>query len=313
MSHAYRSAYEQLVGARLAEMKLARETLAPLLPRLRSIRSARMARALAGGVGLAGAAWTVGCAIVGDDASPTYALLGSGLAAVATYVLARGALAIAGASERARRWELPRLTGALDVDLARIDASSPLPALRQRLDALEVWSTTLPLAAISLLMPLTLHYLFLAAADPTSAESFARWIRISMVIVGHAHLALMALAIAFGRKLTRLSSEGLGLLSIHREWARAWGIAILVAAMPGVLLIAVPPLLSAVTGIVFIPFMFALTRRRLLNERATFDLAEEASTLRFDRDVRVAPLSVEEADSIALGVLEEPQPQRAAG
>ncbi|MBX3202020.1 MAG: hypothetical protein KF894_28045 [Labilithrix sp.] len=313
MSHAYRSAYEQLVGVRLAEMKLARETVTPLLPRLRSIRSARLARALAGAVGLAGAAWTVVCAIVGDDGSPTYALLGSLLAAVATYVLARGALAIAGAGVRARGWELPRLTGALDVDLARIDASSPLPALRQRLDALEVWSTTLPLAALSLLMPLTLHYLFLAVVDPSSAESFARWVRLSMVIVGHAHLALMALAIAFGRKLTRLSSEGIGALSIHREWARAWGIVILVAAMPGVLLIAVPPLLSAVTGLVFIPLMFILTRRRLMKERSALDLAEEASTLRSGHDVRVAPLSVEEADAIALGELEEPHAQRALG
>ncbi|MBX3262243.1 MAG: hypothetical protein KF782_21330 [Labilithrix sp.] len=313
MSHAYRSAYEQIVGARLAETKLARETVAPLLPRLSSLRAARLARALAGAVGLAGAACTVVCAIVGDEGSPTHALLGAGLAAVATYLLARGVLAIAGREARARGWELPRLTGVLDADLARIDASSPLPALRRRLDALEVWSTTLPLAAASLLAPLTLHYAFMAVTDSTSAESFSWWIRVSMVVVGHAHLALMALAIAFGRKLTTLSSERLRALSIHREWARAWGIVILVAAMPGILLLAVPPLLTALTGIAFIPLMFALARRRLMNERAALDLAEEASTVHVAADVRVAPLTAEESEWVALAAVEERPAERAHG
>ncbi|MBX3223387.1 MAG: hypothetical protein KF795_22940 [Labilithrix sp.] len=306
MSNAYRSAYHHIVGVRLAETKLARETVVPLLPRLRAIRSARIARALAGGVGIAGAVCLTASALLTSDGTPTHVLLGAGAASVATYLLARVVLGVAGSFRQARGWTLPRLTGELDADLARIDASNPLHPLARHLGALEAWSTTLPLAAISLLLPLTLHYAFISVTGAETAESFARWIRISLVIVGHAHLALMALAIAFGRKLSRLGGEGLATLSIHREWARAWGIVILVSAMPGLFLLAVPPILTAITGIAFIPFMFALTRRRLMNERATLELAEEATTARVAGDLRVAPSSLEEADWLELAAVDGP-------
>ena len=58
MSDAYRSAYQHLSGLRLAEMKLAHETMEPLLPSLEGMRAARIARVLAGGVGVAGALLT---------------------------------------------------------------------------------------------------------------------------------------------------------------------------------------------------------------------------------------------------------------
>ena len=124
MSDAYRSAYQHLIGLRLAEMKLAHETVEPLLPSLDATRAARIARALAGGVGIAGAIVMVLLACVGDVAAPTYALLGSGIAGIGTYALARIALAIRAASRR-RTLPMPTLTGALDEDLARIDASDP--------------------------------------------------------------------------------------------------------------------------------------------------------------------------------------------
>ncbi len=303
MSSAYRSAYHHLVGVRLAEMKLARETVEPLLPRLRSIRAARIARALAGGVGITGAIMTAICACIDDGGGAvTYALLGSGAAALTAYALARFLLAFG----RAHEWTLPRLTGELDADLARIESSNPFLPIARGLQALEVWSTTLPLAALSLLMPLTLHYAALALLDSTSAESFAGWIRISLVIVGHAHLALAALAVAFGRRLTKLTGEGIGSLSIHRAWARAWGITIVVSAVPGLLLLAVPPILTAITGLAFIPFMFVFMRRRVMDERSAKELAEEATTARIAADAGAQLAALEEVDWAEVAAPEVP-------
>ncbi|MBN9167651.1 MAG: hypothetical protein BGO98_25415 [Myxococcales bacterium 68-20] len=301
MSSAYRSAYHHLVGVRLAEMKLARETVEPLLPRLRSIRAARIARALAGGVGIAGAIMTAVCACL-DGYGVTYALLGSGAAALTTYVLARLLFAFGGAHE----WTLPKLTGELDADLSRIESSNPFRPIARDLQALEVWSTTLPLAALSLLMPLTLHYGALALVAQTSPASFAGWIRISLVIVGHAHLALAGLAVAFGRKLTKLTGEGIASLPIHRAWARTWAITNAVSAVPGLLLLAVPPVLTAITGLAFIPFMFVFMRRRLMNERSAIELAEEATTARIAADAGAQLEALAEVDWAEVAAPEAP-------
>jgi len=292
MSSAYRSAYHHLVGVRLAEMKLARETVEPLLPRLRSIRAARIARALAGGVGIAGAIMTAVCACL-DGYGVTYALLGSGAAALTTYVLARLLFAFGGAHE----WTLPKLTGELDADLSRIESSNPFRPIARDLQALEVWSTTLPLAALSLLMPLTLHYGALALVAQTSPASFAGWIRISLVIVGHAHLALAGLAVAFGRKLTKLTGEGIASLPIHRAWARTWAITNAVSAVP---------VLTAITGLAFIPFMFVFMRRRLMNERSAIELAEEATTARIAADAGAQLEALAEVDWAEVAAPEAP-------
>jgi hypothetical protein len=294
MSDAYRSPYQHLIGLRLAEMKLARETVEPLLPSLRAIGAARIARAVAGGVGIFGTIATVVLACVGDRADPTYALVGSGLGVIGTYVLVRTSLAIGGAL-LPKRLPLPKLTGMLQEDLARIDASDPLHPIYRQVAALEVWSTALPLVALSLLMPLTLHYAFLALFGTESAGDFGTWIRISMIVVGHAHLALMGMAIAFARKMRRSTSEDLGAMRIHREWAKAWGLAIGVSALPGVVLLAVPPILSAITGLVFIPLMFVLMRRCVMNERALLERAEEAVHVRVDDTAAPAVTALEEA------------------
>ncbi len=290
MSHAYRSAYQHIVGMRLAEMKLAREMLEPILPRLRSVRAARIARILAGSVGLAAAAAMVLVACIGDDGESTYALIGGGTAAITTYLVVRLFLGI---GFRRFTRPVPKLTGDLDEDLARIAASDPLREVERRFDSLELWSTALPLAAISLLMPLTLHYTFMATTLQEPPAIFGKWIAISLVIVGHAHLALMAQAIAFARKMRTATAESLAQMRIHREWAKAWGITIGVAALPGALLVGIPPLLTAITGLAFIPFMFALMRRRVMSERSVLELAAEAVHVRVDADA--APAALEEA------------------
>jgi hypothetical protein len=306
MTQAYRSAYEHIVGTRLAEMKLAQEMVEPFLPRLRSVRSARVARVIAGSVGIVAAIVMVLCACLDDGGAATKALIGGAGAAAGSYVLVRAILAFRGVFGKAPAWKSPKLTGQLDADLACIDASNPLRALSRRLGGLEVWSAALPLAAISLLAPLTLHCLFCAVTSASeSATAFAKWIRISLLIVGHAHLTLMGLAIAFSRKMARLNLDELARMPIHHEWAKALGITVGVSAVPGVILLGIPPVLCALTGIAFVPFMFALMRRRILNERATMALAEEANIVRIARDPIAATTALEEANWSELDAPEE--------
>ncbi len=295
MSSAYRSAYHHLVGMRLAALRRTQEEVEPVLPRLRRVGAARLARAAAGTVGLAAAAATVAGAFR-DDGGATYALIGGGLLAMCAYVGVRALAAFGGLFVRRGRWRIPELTGQLDVDLARIDASHPTAALARRVERLEIWSTALPLAAISLLAPLTLHFLvgllFGWTSSPyrSTAEEFTTWLRISLVIVGHAHLALMACAIAFARKMKRLDTLGVAGLMIHAEWAKALGIAVAVAAVPGIILLALPPVIAALTGLVFVPAAFISTRRRVLDERAVVALASEPA-----EHTRVAPDAAEVA------------------
>lgn len=296
MSHAYRSAYQQMIGMRLAEMKVAREMVEPLLPRLRSVRAARTARALAGAVGIAGAFAMPVFAVTGDEAAPTYALLGAAGAALGTYAVARALFGLAGSFVR-RTLRMPALTGDLEADLARLDASDPRRAIDRTVDSLEVWSTALPLGALSLLTPLMLHYAFVCVGGSETAAGFGRWIRLSLVIVGHAHLALMALAIRFARKMQRADAEDLAQMSIHREWLVAWLVTVVVSAVPGVLLLAVPPILTTITGLAFIPFMFALMRRVVINERSALELADEAVNVRIAPDAAVAAAALEHVGS----------------
>jgi hypothetical protein len=289
MSYAYRSAYEHIVGMRLAETRLASEALEPMQPQFRAIRSARIARALAGGVGIVGVLCMIAFAAFDDGEGVTYALLGSVAASLATYALVRAGLEIANTVRSKARLALltpsPRLTGQLDADIAAIDASHPLVEVARRLASVELWSTALPLAAISLLAPLTLHFGF--ASMTSSITDFGKWIRISLVIVGHAHLALLALSILFARRMAKSDFQALAAMSIHREWAKVWGLTIAVSAVPGALLLGVPPVLTALTGIAFIPLMFVLMHRRIMKERATLALAEEVS-LRAATDSRPA-------------------------
>ena len=295
MSMAYRSAYQHIVGTRLAEMRLAKDAVEPLLPRLRRVHTARVARVVAGSVGIASTlAAAVGALFDDRGSSASTAVVGGAAAVVGAYAVTRALLAVGGLFVGSPRFAIPTLTGELDTDLARIDASSPLAKTLARLDRLEVYSTALPLAAISLLAPLTLHFAFSAIVLEKSLHDFADWIRISFIIVGHAHIALMCASVAFARKMKRMDTPALAAMPITREWARALGIAVLVAAMPGIILFLIPPLLALFTGLAFVPFMFVLMRRRVLNERAAMALVEE-SRLRVAVDLETTPTALDEA------------------
>lgn len=125
----------------------------------------------------------------------------------------------------------------------------------------ELASLSLPLVAAALLGPLTLHApFFLGATRP--AHEFGQWILLSAMIVGHAHLAFAHFAHRYARKLT--SGQPLG----TEPALKTWGKTILVSAIPGILLMGIPPIITAVTGIFVVAPMFYWVRRTFQRERA---------------------------------------------
>lgn len=95
-------------------------------------------------------------------------------------------------------------------------------------------------------------------------------IGLSVVLVGHAHLALLVCAVRWAFTLrTRATAElrvGLG-----RAWGKALAISAGIACLPGAVLLGIPPLLVAVTGLLFVPFMYFGTARILASERIALE------------------------------------------
>jgi hypothetical protein len=270
MSSAYRSAYDHIVGLKRDEVREARELIAPQLPGLRDIVQARISRVIGGiaGIGAAAAMCWYAATTPARDEAATYALLFGMIGLGMSWAISRGLLAVRGKFQRLRAE--PELTGQLERDLALLDESdlrNEVRALEQRADKLETASIALPFAGLTVLTPLFLPWLFAAIFLSESTRDYSEWIRISLVIVGHAHVALAVLGYLFARKLHRSTIEAIAGVRIHREWAKIWLITIGVSCLPGIVLILVPPILVALTGLAFIPLMVLGLHHAVLQER----------------------------------------------
>jgi hypothetical protein len=169
------------------------------------------------------------------------------------------------------------LSGDPGADLAHLEATDPL---RSACDVAMRWeraSTALPLAAMSLLAPLTLHaivWLVLAHPSPDdiprSFQDFGVWIGLSALIVGHSHLAVLVCSVRWGRRLRSVPTADL-LLGSNRRWGVPLLWAAGLACLPGLLLVAVPPVLTLVTGMLFIPLMYWWTVHTVQRERVALD------------------------------------------
>jgi hypothetical protein len=162
--------------------------------------------------------------------------------------------------------------------LARLDVTpSPAPAVHGRIDRWQTAALALPMVGCSLAAPLTLHYLFVLACDAIGAcspgpgssfsvvRSFDEWIGVSAIIVGHAHLVLAGHGVLFARGLRRLPADAAP--SEVAGWrALLW--AVVASAIPGAVVLLIPPGLTFFTGLVFIPFMYGAARRTFVRERA---------------------------------------------
>lgn len=210
----------------------------------------RLARAVAGVVGAIGGVVVLvlsGLSLRGKDALQAWnvtVLCATLVATAAAYLLAR---LDAGARLRRGLRSLIGLTHDADRDLARLERVEPSAFVGGEAQRFLSLSIAAPMAAIALLGPLTLHFIVgglpVLLADEGLAP-FGQWMAFSAVVVGHAHLVLAFVSWRFTRRLVRGQSG-----PVVREGFKALGWTVLAAAIPGALLLMLPPLITAVTGL----------------------------------------------------------------
>lgn len=130
------------------------------------------------------------------------------------------------------------------------------------------WSLALPMMGLSLLLPLSIHAL---AHVALGVDHFAGWAAISVIVVGHAHLALAALC---ARAAFRVS----------RGEPRQSALAVLfivagVACVPGLVAFAIPPVLVFFTGALFVPWMLRAVDRTAERERREMGFGQSQNPL----------------------------------
>lgn len=257
---------------------------ARLSPSFRRVHARRIARAAAGvalsvtGVVLFGMAAMrlVGSGLRGANGTLTSVLLLGWLAAAIVFVVARVS---------ARVWfdadldELLDTTGDPDVDLERM---RNLTVERCALDlaarparASVAW----PLVGLSLVMPLTIHWVVAACLHGTWRihAGFDQWIVASTILVGHCHVLVAIRAWRFGRSLCddlRIDAPPEDAGSAARK---AWCWSVVASLVPGALLVAIPTVLVAATGL-FIPVAFVALGALTEVERASLERASRPAT-----------------------------------
>jgi hypothetical protein len=166
-----------------------------------------------------------------------------------------------------RRWHQRRYSRFHPSDDAAADlqrlALLPAPAtLTAHAADLERASVAAPLTGVALLAPISIHFLVgLLAGSPSQ---FVEWMAMSAVITGPAHLTLVVCARRYACRLGFMP-----LLKLHNAGWATLGIVTFVSAVPFALLLLVPPLLTFITGALFIPASFTAFRHLVERERAT--------------------------------------------
>jgi len=142
---------------------------------------------------------------------------------------------------------------------------------------LERPSLTWPLIGFSLVTPLSIH-LALALLMSVPLAGFDTWIAISLVLTVPAHITLAVFAGQLGGDLSAHGPYDAPNVLVGRAAMRAWGVTVLVSLVPGVLLLAIPPVIVAMTG-VFIPILFTTMGSVASGERAKLALARGVEPL----------------------------------
>lgn len=228
----------------------------------------RVARIAAGVTGVAGAAILAGTTAASvahahvEQGTLTAILLG-------TWPIV-GLAYLAGRVDWRRRAEEPiaRVTRGRDLhaEIARLEQEVPVALERERARRLERASVALPLVAAALLGPLTLHAIVYVLVCRAWLWSFDGWIALSLAIVGHAHLVLAWMSHRF--------AKGVSAATWRKDAWRAYGYTVLASAIPGLVLFLIPPILTAITGLLVIPLAFRTAavaveaERRLLGAEA---------------------------------------------
>lgn len=280
---AYRS-LEPVLRERLAVLQEHRARDAALVDAARRVAVRRMGRAWGGAAALATALVAFAAGLTALPASyetdkalralATVLLFGAPLVGLAALVCGRLFARIGLA------WKLDaplQLTGDVAADLARIEVADPLRVGREVAMRWERRSVALPLAAVAMLAPLTIHGLIWCMLgwpsgnlSATSLSDYGEWIALSALIVGHAHLAVLIGSVRWAFRL-RATPTAQVRRDLHRHWGLTLLVAMGVACVPGVVLLGIPPLLVGVTGLAFLPAAFGLAARTVVSERFELD------------------------------------------
>lgn len=261
----YRDA-EAALRARRSELILARRAEAAAIdPEVRRIYQRRVGRSAGGVVAIAGAVSLPVLAL----AAPEYLTA----ALLVTAALALVALAVGRIVARARfaATVMRTITESDDLygDVARLERGDGSALAAIVADRLERASVALPMIGLALVLPLVLHFLFFISVMVPFGErgvsTFNDWIKMSLVLVGHSHLLLAWLAWRFAKRMRATETSRLRL--VPGGWP-AWGWSTMASALPGAVLFLIPPGIVAATGLVFIPAMYSVMRRRVAVERS---------------------------------------------
>ncbi|HKA88944.1 MAG TPA: hypothetical protein VKE22_14845 [Haliangiales bacterium] len=269
----YRDA-EEALRQRRSELLALRRAQAKRVPDATvAIYAHRQARRYAGGTGL-GLAALIAVEAVGGGPGLTRLLELAWPIMAGMYLFARVA-AEANLRGRLTRFAEPGPDAAFDVD--RLERFLPSEVARAEADAIEAPSVAVPLAALCLLLPLSIHLVVASAFfhDGFGEAEFDRWIREGLLYGGHCHVILAAQGWKLGRTLPR----GAAILEASEVagW-HAWALTILASMAAAVAFVLVAPFSAfslavagpavvAATGLVFVPMLFTGAGRRIARER----------------------------------------------
>ena len=144
----------------------------------------------------------------------------------------------------------------------------PQEFVEQASTRLATWSLRLPLAGIALLAPLTIHALFTVFIGQMDLREFSSWMGISALVVGQAHLFLAWYAARDGKRMMMADADLMPWKTA--SWKALWKTTI-AACVPSVVFMAVPPILTVLTGAVFIPVMYYAAHRISAWERVRLE------------------------------------------
>ncbi len=169
-------------------------------------------------------------------------------------------------------WPVAAAAGLFTYAITRATAQHGQSAadLERTLYGLEVPGLAAPAAGLAFALPLTAHLVIatlkaLTSAVTTSPTEFSNWMVMSGIIVGHAHVAVAIHAYLTIDRMHRLPSDE---VPARGAWLQALGIATLCGAVPGAILILIPPVLVLLTGLPLLPLLYGFVRRTFIDERA---------------------------------------------
>lgn len=255
----YRDGTLGVLRQRDAMLEDYRERLAEVPRELRALYARRIGRVAAG---IAASSTMVVLALCTFDLQVQLTpLIGAG------WVLATAALFMGrflGGREFDRRLRQAAEPGADPLrDIDRLGRETPERRARDMVSRYERASLGAPLVGLSLLLPLTIHLaVFGMVGAPGGVAAFDLWIRMSAFLVGFAHVALASMAWALSGELARGEAR-----SLRYNASNVIGYTMLAGCVSGVIAIGLPPIIVAVTALLFVPLIFAWATGAARRER----------------------------------------------